>query len=295
MSYEIIKRTIDELRALDAKGKLSDVMVTRSTRLFTPWTFSYVICEDGYVGCGMGNNGFDVPIDLSFLKEVINLDAYEVLNRLEQGNMRMFDISLIISIIAALSHKFIWDENTLKVYGFDAKTLSKPALSAILDLGLIDRKDVVAFVGYFYGFVAHISTFVKEVDILELEPIGDFEIYKAKPENTNVRVFPSSKSKEVLENADVVILTGMTIANDTVLPLLEFTKNARFVMMMGPTNTFYPKALFDEGVDLIGAILFPSGEQFKKRFINSRGYWYDEMDLKHMLICPKGRLEKIKL
>ncbi len=294
MSYEIIKKTIDELRALGVKGNLLDVIVTRSTRLFTPWTFSYITCEDGYIGCGMGNNGFDVPIDLSFLEELINLDAYKVINRLEQGNMRMFDLSVIISILAALSHKFMWDENALRAHGFDAKMLSKPALSAILDLGLIDSKDVVAFVGYFYGFVAQISTFVKEVNILELEPIGDFDIYKAKSENTNVRVFPSSKSKEVLEHADVVIMTGMTIANGTVLPLLEFTKNARFVMMMGPTNTFYPKALFDAGVDLIGAIVFPSGEQFKKRFINSRGYWYSEMDLKHMLICPKGRMKKIK-
>jgi hypothetical protein len=80
----------------------------------------------------------------------------------------------------------------------------------------------------------------------------------------------------------------MTLANDTALELLAFAKNARLVMMQGPTCTFYPKVLFEAGVDLIGTILFPNDESFHERFVNSRGYWYRDKKLKHMLISAKN-------
>lgn len=59
------------------------------------------------------------------------------------------------------------------------------------------------------------------------------------------------------------------------------------MMMVGPTCSFYPKVLFEAGVDLIGAILLPNDERFLNRWINSRGYWYSERELKHLLISKQ--------
>lgn len=287
MSHEIMKKTFEELRNLGIKGRLSNVMITRSTRLYTPWTLSYVVYDDGYVGCGTGCNGFDVPLDLSFIKELLDLDVYKVVEELEQRKGTMFDNSLIISIASALSHRIMSDEALLKVQGFDVKILPQAAIGAIVDLGLITSTDVVAVVGYFYSYIPKIAEVARTVNVTELEPLSDFDIYDFRPKKTNVRVFPTSQSKNVISNADIVIITGMTLANDTASELLGYARNARLVMMIGPTCSFYPKVLFEAGVDIVGAILLPNDERFRNHWINSRGYWYYEKELKHLLISAQ--------
>ena len=77
------------------------------------------------------------------------------------------------------------------------------------------------------------------------------------------------------------------------MELLEYTANARIVMLQGPTCSLYPQALFNAGVDIIGAILLPTDNGFRDRLINSRGFWYYEPKLKHVLIAANpGILNK---
>lgn len=287
MKRDIIKNTLDELKGLNINARLSNVLVTKSTVLGTPWTFSYVVHDDGYTSCGTGNNCFDVPLDISFIRELLDLDAYEAADRLGQMKSSRFNNSLLISIASALSCRIMGDEAFLKSQGYSVKMLPQAALGAIVDLGMITGSDTVAIVGYFYSFVAKIAEVAREVIVTELAPSSDFDVYDFKPGKSNVRICSASQNKDVISNADVVIMTGMTLANDTATELLEYAKNARIVMMQGPTCSFYPKALFEAGVDVVGTVLLPGDDHFQDLLVNSRGYWYNEKELKHVLISAK--------
>ncbi|MEM4978977.1 MAG: DUF364 domain-containing protein, partial [Candidatus Nezhaarchaeales archaeon] len=50
------------------------------------------------------------------------------------------------------------------------------------------------------------------------------------------------------------IITGTTLANGTIDRLLELSKNARDVVLVGPTASTLPDPLFKHGVTIIGGV-----------------------------------------
>jgi uncharacterized protein (DUF4213/DUF364 family) len=94
----------------------------------------------------------------------------------------------------------------------------------------------VAMVGHF-PCVPELRQQVGRLDVLELRPQpGDY---------------PAEAAPEVIPQADVVALTGMTLINGTLEGLLKLCSPRAFVLMLGPSTLLSP-VLFDYGIDLLG-------------------------------------------
>ena len=65
-------------------------------------------------------------------------------------------------------------------------------------------------------------------------------------------MFPDTAAEELLPDADVVIATGSTLANGTLDRILDLSKKAKEVALVGPSANVIPDPLFERGVTLIG-------------------------------------------
>jgi hypothetical protein len=92
-------------------------------------------------------------------------------------------------------------------------------------------------------------------------------------------------SHEVLAKADVVLMTGLTLANDTFREVIRRTSNASVRAIMGPTVPFSP-VLFDEGVHLVGAVLVTDTVKLAEYCRRGGG---------SILHAPPGALQRVNL
>ncbi|CAA7603265.1 Putative heavy-metal chelation domain protein [Acididesulfobacillus acetoxydans] len=81
--------------------------------------------------------------------------------------------------------------------------------------------------------------------ILEMDPVtlkaDELPFYKA-----------TDRAPEVLPTADLVVITGTTLINDTLEDLLKLTKPEADIVVVGPTASMLPEAFFQRGVNLLG-------------------------------------------
>ncbi len=284
---DIIKDTIKELENLGINGTLSNVVITK----FAPWTLSYVRYDDDTIGCGCAYNEAErwgIPEDVSFIKDLLNLNVYDVIDKLESLENSIFINSLRTSITTALSYRLMNDGNELKKEGYDVEAYYAPT-TALLDparfVKTLDKVAIVGFPSWAIHLYAEVANEVRITELMDLKQLSviDFDT----DEDSNVKIVPADKNKEVLSKADVVYLTGDTVVNGTINELLEFSKKAMTRIIYGPTSAFYPKVLFERGVDISLPMIFPNTPEFKRRFALSRGYWYFMRDVKQMLIKRK--------
>ncbi len=286
---DIIKDTVKEIENLGISGTLSNVVITK----FGPWTLSYVkYDDDGEPGCGCANNEAEresIPEDVSFIKDLLNLNAYDVIDKLASLENSVFINSLRTSITSALSYRLMNDGSELKKEGYDVDAYYAPT-TALLDpsrfVKTLDKVAIVGFPSWAIHLYAEVANEVRVTELMDLKQLSviDFDA----DEESNVKIFPADKNKEVLSKADVVYLTGDTVVNGTINEILEFSKNARTRIIYGPSSAFYPKVLFERGVDISLPMIFPNTPEFKRRFALSRGYWYFMRDVKQMLIKRRG-------
>jgi uncharacterized protein (DUF4213/DUF364 family) len=114
----------------------------------------------------------------------------------------------------------------------EASLTDRNAAEEIIQRGSGKR---VAIVGHF-PFIPRVRQAVGHLDVLELNP-GPGEL-------------PPAAAAEVLPQADVVAITGTSLANRTFDKLMQYCRPDSFVLMLGPTSPLSP-VLFDYGVDLI--------------------------------------------
>ena len=69
-----------------------------------------------------------------------------------------------------------------------------------------------------------------------------------------VELKPETLERDVLPGCDVLIITGVTIVNHTLGPILDFCRGAREVVLVGPTASLYPEPFFRRGVTLMGGV-----------------------------------------
>lgn len=106
------------------------------------------------------------------------------------------------------------------------------AEEVIANLGFGKR---VALIGHF-PFVTTLCQRVGELIVLELNP-GPGDI-------------PAESAPQVLPEADVVAITGMTLVNHTLEGLLSLCSPRAVVMVLGPSTPLSP-VLFDHGVHVL--------------------------------------------
>lgn len=124
----------------------------------------------------------------------------------------------------------------------------EPSRYAIVEENLINqidvtKDDVVVLVGNIRPFISKIRERTDKVFVLE-----------RSPRMRDVGVYPDVAAEELLPRASIAIITGTALANGTIDRLLELSKNAREVALVGPTASTLPDPLFKHGVTVIGGV-----------------------------------------
>lgn len=72
---------------------------------------------------------------------------------------------------------------------------------------------------------------------------------------------PAEDYPKYVPEADHVIITGVTILNDTLLDILKIAKPGADILVTGPTASMLPDAFFDEGVTTMGGIIVTDADE----------------------------------
>lgn len=143
--------------------------------------------------------------------------------------------SLKMAVINAISASFINNDNY--------KVLEK-----VDPIDLLEFKPgtKVSMVGAFRSYIDKISETQSELKVLELNE-------GIMPEMFKKYYYPAEEYKKVIPESDIVIITGLTLVNNTIDGLLNVLNPKSKVVVVGPSANIIPDILFEKGVDIIGA------------------------------------------
>jgi len=135
----------------------------------------------------------------------------------------------------------------------------------------VTADDTVAIVGY-GGVVRTVLGKCRELHVTEMRPperfrsiiVGERVAYGPQL----VTVHPAEENRAVLSKAQVVIITGSSLVNGTFGELMSYTDGARAVGLYGPSVSFIPDVLFDDGVQFILTYRVEDAKRFEFDALN---------------------------
>ena len=144
--------------------------------------------------------------------------------------------------------------DTLRIAVLNAissKILSSGRYRVIEDkdpIELIDLKEAgtVTIVGAFHSYIEAVAAAGSRLHVLELNR-------DALNEECRKYYVPAGDYAKVIPESDVVIITGMTLVNNTIDGLLSVIKPETKVIVTGPSSSIIPDILFENRVSIIGA------------------------------------------
>jgi uncharacterized protein (DUF4213/DUF364 family) len=107
----------------------------------------------------------------------------------------------------------------------------------------VKATDTVALIGYIEPFINVLRRKARRLYVFERSPRFFYE-----------QTLPDVACEELLPKADIIIITGSAIANKTIDHVLELSKKAREIGVVGPSAGIIPDPLFNRGVKIIGSI-----------------------------------------
>lgn len=115
--------------------------------------------------------------------------------------------------------------------------------------------DKVVVVGAFVPFLRELKRRRQPFLVLEQDP--------ATLKAEELPFFrPAEQADSVVPEADVLLITGTTLINDTLEGLLSLAKSSARVTMVGPTVTLLPDAFLNRGGDILGTVRITAPEEF---------------------------------
>ena len=123
------------------------------------------------------------------------------------------------------------------------------------DAAAIQPGENVVVVGAFVPFLKSLKRARQKFTVLEMDPAT------LKPDEL-AYFRPSEQADAVLPSADVVLITGTTLLNDTLERLLALCRPAARVVVVGPTVGLLPDAFLRRGVDVLGGIRVTAADAF---------------------------------
>jgi len=130
----------------------------------------------------------------------------------------------------------------------------------LIDSIKMGKGDTVALVGNIRPLVPIIRSKAKHLYILERNPMLREE-----------GVLPDFACEEILPQADVIIITGSALANGTIDHVLDLSKEAKEVGLVGASASVLPDPLFDHGVTIIGAVKILNAEKVLQIIMEAGG------------------------
>ena len=135
-----------------------------------------------------------------------------------------------------------------------------------IDLIDLNSQKTITVVGAFNSYVQKISSTNNQLFVLELNK-------EALTDEHKKYYVPADQYNQVLPKSDVVIITGLTLVNNTLDGLLSAIAPNTQVIVTGPSSSLIPDILFRNKVNIIGAtrivkpeLLFPIASQFGAGF-----------------------------
>ena len=116
-----------------------------------------------------------------------------------------------------------------------------------LDLVKITGEDTVAMVGAFPPFIKRIQEITKKLFVIEKNP-------RVAGKGDMIKIESEARLREIIPQANIIVITGVTLVNHTLCPILELAKNASEIIVVGPTASVYPEPLFARGVTVMGGV-----------------------------------------
>jgi uncharacterized protein (DUF4213/DUF364 family) len=115
--------------------------------------------------------------------------------------------------------------------------------------------DKVVVVGAFVPFLRELKRRHQPFLVLEQDPAT------LKPEELPF-FRPANEAPTVVPDADVLLITGTTLINDTLEELLRLAKPSARVTMVGPTVSLLPDAFLRRGADILGTVRITAPDEF---------------------------------
>jgi uncharacterized protein (DUF4213/DUF364 family) len=123
------------------------------------------------------------------------------------------------------------------------------------DAAGIQPGENVVVVGAFVPFLKSLKRARQQFTVLEMDPAT------LKPDELPY-FRPADEADAVLPSADVVLITGTTLVNETLEHLLALCRPAARVVVVGPTVGLLPDAFLRRGVDVLGGIRVTAPDAF---------------------------------
>ncbi len=116
-----------------------------------------------------------------------------------------------------------------------------------LDLVEITAADTVAMVGAFPPFIKRIQEITKNLFVIDKNP-------KVAGKGDTIKIESADRLEEIIPQADILVITGVTLVNHTLGPILDLAGKANEIVVVGPTASVYPEPLFARGVTVMGGV-----------------------------------------
>jgi uncharacterized protein (DUF4213/DUF364 family) len=113
----------------------------------------------------------------------------------------------------------------------------------------------VVVVGAFVPFLKALKRTQQDFTVLEMDAAT------LKPDELP-HFRPANEASQVVPSADVVLITGTTLLNDTLGNLLALCRRDARVVVVGPTVGLLPDALLRRGVDVMGGVRITAPDAF---------------------------------
>lgn len=123
------------------------------------------------------------------------------------------------------------------------------------DAAEIRPGEQVVVVGAFVPFLRELKRRRQPYLVLEQDPAT------LKPEELPF-FRPAQEADTVVPTADVLLITGTTLINDTLEHLLALAKPAARIAMVGPTVSLLPDAFLRRGADILGTVRITAPDEF---------------------------------
>jgi uncharacterized protein len=114
--------------------------------------------------------------------------------------------------------------------------------SDILDLLPVRREDTVGMIGYFGPLVEPLKKQTRALHIFERKPDPEYGI------------LPEAATQDLLPQCQVVIMSATTLLNHTIDGLLDLSKKAREIAVLGPSTPFLPEIFIRYGVTMLSGL-----------------------------------------
>ncbi len=140
-----------------------------------------------------------------------------------------------IAVLNAISSAIISEGNYKIIYNKDP-----------IDLIDLSSKKTITIVGAFQSYIHKISATDNQLYILELNS-------NTLTNEQKKYYIPADRYNEVIPLSDIVIITGLTLVNNTIDGLLSAISPYTKVVVTGPSSNLIPDILFQNKVNIIGA------------------------------------------